>query len=465
MTTDVIDQLRVYLDYAGTSVGETLVSGPDPSSTPVRWYRRGPVLAGAAALIVLILAVPTMLLSPDTAPPTDEQLPDPLDVGIELVWPASGFPGDPDAVAAEFARLALGWTDFETVSDADAAADGPVWTTIKHPGREDLEVLSIPVGDGKRALVQVGAPGVTTGPGEGGEGQLVGLPRVPGARSAVLHIRLVDDRVRVVRADPSDIERGRVSVASEIPVGGVVVVYLDEDAEAVTARGGHFGPFGTEVPASHAAHRLLADGYPIDGSPQYGAVCAESGWRICLVLDDGILAVVAFGNPDGTVVTLEGAALPEGPITFPATGDTVIGVESPGGSITATVLIAGEWAGELNGTLTEANGPGSSTVLADVSDEEIETVAGTWVNRLGLIQTDPDVWRNRLTDACTEGVWDPDVALELADQYLTDDRETFAGSDDATMPATEEAANALWTMAAQVCRDSFPTGAIDAGPP
>ena len=471
MATDVIDQLRAYLDYAGTSAGETLVTRPDPSSTPVRWYRRGPVLAGVAALIVLILAVPAMLLGPNTGPPADEQLPDPLDVGIELIWPESGFPGDPDAVAAEFARQALGWADFETVSDPDAAADGPVWTTIQHPGREDLEVLSIPLGDGRRALVQVGSPGVTTGPGEDGEGQHVGFPRVPGARSAVLHVRLVDsDRVEVLRADPSDMDRGRVTVASDLAVGGVVIVYLDENGDVVTARGGHVGPFGTgivEVPASHAAQRLLADGFPTDGSPELGpeAICAESDWRICLVLDDGILAVVAFGNADGTAVTLEESALPEGSITLPTAGDTVIGVESPGGSVTATVLVAGEWAGELSGTLTEASGPGSSTVLADVSDEEIERVAGTWVNQFGAVQTDPDVWRDRLTDACTDGVWSPNVAFELADQYLAEDRETFAGDGDATMPATAEAANALWTMAAQVCRDSFPAGAIDAGPP
>jgi len=108
---------------------------------------------------------------------------------------------------------------------------------------------------------------------------------------------------------------------------------------------------------------------------------------------------------------------------------------------------------------------GSSAVLADVSDEEIESVAGTWVNQLGLMQTDPTAWRDRLTDACTEGVWDPGVALELADQYLAEDRENGAGRDDASPPATAEAADTLWTMAAQVCRDSFPAGSIDAGPP
>lgn len=464
---DVIDQLRAYLDYAGTSATEALVT--DRPSTPVRWYRRGPVLAGIAAIVVLLLAVPAVLIGPDAGPTVDEPLPDPLDVGMEVLWPAGGFRGDADAIAAEFARVALGWPDVATVSDPDAAADGPTWTTIQHPGRQDLEVLSIPIGEGRRALVQVGSPGVTNGPREDGDGQYVGFPRVPGATSAVLHIRyFFSDRVEVLRTDQDDIDQGRVNLASGTPVAGVVVVYLDENGDAVTARGGHFGQLGPlpiDVPASHAAHRLAADGDPSEGSPEDGALCGESGWRICLVLENGILAVVAFGNPDSTVITLEGSALPYGPITLPLPGDTVVGIESPGGSITGTVLVDGEWAGELMGTINEASGPGSSTVLAGVSDEKIETVVGTWVNQLGLAQTDPHVWRERLTDACTEGVWTPDVAFELADRYVAEDQETSAGGDDAAPPSTEMAANAIWTMAAQVCRDSFPPGAIDAGPP
>lgn len=104
-------------------------------------------------------------------------------------------------------------------------------------------------------------------------------------------------------------------------------------------------------------------------------------------------------------------------------------------------------------------------MVADVSDQEIENVAGNWVNQLGLMQIDPNVWRDRLTEACTEGVWDSDVAFELADRYLAADREAFAGADDTALPATVEAADAVWTMAVQVCRDSFPAGTIDAGPP
>lgn len=120
-------------------------------------------------------------------------------------------------------------------------------------------------------------------------------------------------------------------------------------------------------------------------------------------------------------------------------------------------------AGIAIGVLVTACGSGTSTVLADVSDRKIESVAGTWVNQVGLSQTDPTMWRERLTEACTEGVWDPEVASELADRYVTEDRTAFAGGDD--VPATGDAAGALWTMAVQVCRDSFPAGAVHAGPP
>lgn len=49
------------------------------------------------------------------------------------------------------------------------------------------------------------------------------------------------------------------------------------------------------------------------------------------------------------------------------------------------------------GTIDEASGPGSSAPRAGASDEEIEIIAATWINQLGLAQTDPDVWRDRLT--------------------------------------------------------------------
>ncbi|MFP5331085.1 MAG: hypothetical protein ACLGHX_01780, partial [Acidimicrobiia bacterium] len=233
----------------------------------------------------------------------------------------------------------------------------------------DLEVLSIPIGESRRALVQVGSPGVTNGPEEDGDGQYLGFPRVPEATSAVLHIRyFFSERVEVLRAQRDEVDRGRVKLASDTPVAAMVIVYLDENGDALTARGGYFGqagPVPIDVPASHAAHRLAADSYPIDGSSVDGALCARSGWQICLVLENGILAVVAFDNPDSTTITLEGSAFPYGPITLPVPGDTVVGIESPGGSITGTVVIDGEWAGELFGTIEEVEATASPVLTLE----------------------------------------------------------------------------------------------------
>jgi hypothetical protein len=243
MPTDVIDQLRNYLDYAGgQTAAETLAASPARSKVP--WYRRGPVLALLAGVLVLLVGVPALLLTSDQAPPAVAELPDPLDVGVERVWPDAGYPGGPDDIAAAFADHALGWTDVEVVSDPQASPDGPVWTTIRHDDSPDLEVLSVPIGAGLRVLMQVGSPGLTVGPADDGTGQQIGISRVEGSDSAVLHIRYVDpDRVEVVPVTGADLDQGRIEVDSDSLIGGIVAVYLDADGESVTAVGGHFGPF------------------------------------------------------------------------------------------------------------------------------------------------------------------------------------------------------------------------------
>lgn len=247
MPTDVITQLRAYLDYAsGQTVEETLAPSPTRPISP--WYRRGPVIAVLAGVLVLAVGVPALLLTSNQAPPAVAELPDPLDVGVERVWPDSGFLGDPDDIAVAFADQALGWTNVETVSDPDASLDGPVWTTIRHEDNPDLEVLSVPIGDGLRVLMQVGSPGLTVGPADDGSGQRIGISRVVESDSAVLHIRYVEpDRVDVVPATAADLEQGQIEVDSDSPIGGIVAVYLNAEGEAVTAVGGHFGPLDPPV--------------------------------------------------------------------------------------------------------------------------------------------------------------------------------------------------------------------------
>jgi hypothetical protein len=257
MSNDLIDQMRRYLDYAaGESGPESIAQSKSPTPSAGRWYRRGPAIAVIAAVVVLAIGLPALLFGTGSQPPADSELPDPLEVGVDHVWPESGFQGSPEETAAEFARQALGWTDIETTVIPETA-DGPVWVAVQHPETEDLHTLTIPIGGGRRALAQIGSLGITTGPNEDGEGRWIGVPTVTGAESAILHIRFVDpDRVEVFRANLSDLQQGRFEVATESPIGGVVVVYLDAAGEALTAAGAHFGPLGGGFPPETRAELM-----------------------------------------------------------------------------------------------------------------------------------------------------------------------------------------------------------------
>lgn len=105
----------------------------------------------------------------------------------------------------------------------------------------------------------------------------------------------------------------------------------------------------------------------------------------------------------------------------------------------------------------------TSNITAD--DGELKVVAQNWVNSLGLTQPDPEVWRERLGIACAEGVWDRDVARRLAAEFIDEDLPLSRRVPDLGDPTADEGAIALWIMAAQVCREAFPPGAIETGPP
>lgn len=107
----------------------------------------------------------------------------------------------------------------------------------------------------------------------------------------------------------------------------------------------------------------------------------------------------------------------------------------------------------------------TTIVTSDIEDSALGPVMATWVNMLGLNQQDPDIWRSRLYEACTLGVWDKSVAVDLATRYIDEDASTSVRSEAMGPPSVENAANALWLMATQVCRDNFPDEAIAAGPP
>ena len=67
--------------------------------------------------------------------------------------------------------------------------------------------------------------------------------------------------------------------------------------------------------------------------------------------------------------------------------------------------------------------------------------------------------------ACTEGVWDRDVATQLAEEFIQEDLAVSVRAEGSGPPSAGEGAQALWIMAVNVCRDVFPDGAIEDGPP
>jgi hypothetical protein len=107
----------------------------------------------------------------------------------------------------------------------------------------------------------------------------------------------------------------------------------------------------------------------------------------------------------------------------------------------------------------------ASPVQLDLTDEQITPVAATWVNQTGLFRDEPGVWRVRLTEACTQRVWDDDVAVRLAERYVTDDMDFAMEGVEDGRELRDRASQALWIMAVQVCGDSFPEGEIEEGPP
>ena len=106
-----------------------------------------------------------------------------------------------------------------------------------------------------------------------------------------------------------------------------------------------------------------------------------------------------------------------------------------------------------------------TSLIIEISDEQLTLQTTTWVNQLGLAQTDPDVWRQRLERACTEGVWDDEVVTRLAEEFIDEDLGVSVRDESLGSPPVGEGARALWSMAVNVCGDAFPEGEIENGPP
>lgn len=65
----------------------------------------------------------------------------------------------------------------------------------------------------------------------------------------------------------------------------------------------------------------------------------------------------------------------------------------------------------------------------------------------------------RIRAACDAPIWEQDPARRLAEQYVAED-----GGDTSSVGLLEAAAESLWLIAIQVCREDFPQEAIARGP-
>lgn len=70
-----------------------------------------------------------------------------------------------------------------------------------------------------------------------------------------------------------------------------------------------------------------------------------------------------------------------------------------------------------------------------------------------------DVWQSRIRAACDAPIWEQVGAQRLAEQYVAED-----GGNTESVRLLEDAAESLWLIAVQVCREDFPQEAIERGP-
>ncbi len=162
----------------------------------------------------------------------------------------------------------------------------------------------------------------------------------------------------------------------------------------------------------------------------------------------------------------------QGPPQYPAiwslaSGDTWVEVGPFSQQLTepghiGRLVIAGDRIAAF-GSLRNEGENGRATIFTFVLEFPIEDVIPNWPNMVGLGQVDPEIWTNRMNRACTEGVWDDDVARRLAEDFITEDL-PHTLRDDGVRPPTDEAAQALWLMAVNYCRADFPAGEIQDGP-
>lgn len=204
-----------------------------------------------------------------------------------------------------------------------------------------------------------------------------------------------------------------------------------------------------------AIHNPILGVLITDASGQFVMSASASERGVLVSVEQGDF-VIARATPGAGVVTLA-----VGDDQFwqrPVEGIVVFPVDLPDGSTVHLVLSDGSKEPLLDVSTDRQTGApdGDASGLP-------ATTTDTWMNQLGLNQTDEGVWLVRLSRACNSGVWHLDVAEPLATEYIADDAPLSTRAD-GSLPTAREGAETLWHMATQYCPDDFPDEEIQAGP-
>ncbi|MBT8213422.1 MAG: hypothetical protein KJN71_09775 [Acidimicrobiia bacterium] len=97
---------------------------------------------------------------------------------------------------------------------------------------------------------------------------------------------------------------------------------------------------------------------------------------------------------------------------------------------------------------------------------DLENAKAAWINTLGIDQPSPVIWQQRVDRACVDGVWNDEVLFGLSAEFFEADIEAgLSRAAGGSTPTATDAADALWLIAVQLCRDRFPDDSIELGPP
>ncbi len=197
----------------------------------------------AAFAVVVVIGVPALLLDSDGPATTPPSLGvDHVSLGVDYVWPDEGVEGGPIEVASAFATEVLRWADASSSIEPGSDPEGRAWVVIDQEGSDPLVVETVPIGEGRTALSQVGSgiwlvvDGLDTG-----DGRWIAFSAPQDAFEASLHVRMADGSLDLIAIEPDVLRNeGRVPIEDDNQVVSAVVVYRDASGEAIGASGARF---------------------------------------------------------------------------------------------------------------------------------------------------------------------------------------------------------------------------------